>query len=1636
MRLRFRGSCWDDEDRPESSLRTPIDVPSSGGQPSNLPIRSLRRFLRSEGVEALPPHQYHLLRRSPSGADLSQPRLGFITVRNGSIPTKQGHRRTAEKAQPAAEGVDHAAVHHHHHQNLGAQPLLSPPASLAFCDYVADPATALTPAFPFPKAMLTDRSARATLFSATHTMPVSPLRDIISSPTASSKEGSRRGHTAVDPPNSVGIVLHLLDERKVEEEAIMQHSPQYIYPAFGYAGQEQQQRFETITLDLDEEASAQLRKVSFGITTGVDFLPNERMESKERLSSLRVNRCNNMASTQDSTSSPVLRPAWSALHVDQLLKAQPMQPRRYLVAAVTPPAAGRDAQCTSWKTSTEPLVGSIELPEKGRSGQLNKRVPREAEGRASEISNNAGPSNFNTSQASTRTMFLHRRIDMDGSGDEGELQMYNASRPTKRTGLLSLLGSGRCEKLTDTAGKARLGPLASPNDQHRFDPHNLSGNKAGGASPRSLFPGRSPSIPISISGGKARRDGTRARNHPGVAGTTQQWHRTSRSGGAGSSDQKKVQLPSLAPLWAAIRKMYHMRSSPASSQPLPWETAPRRQRLTRRGQKNAPLSKSSVSGVLSTRWWQREPAFAVTDKLLQNILVSWRKTYAYSSASSFVRAKAREQQATVQQLREQQHLPPSNPLACPPPTLVAPPLERCPPPTVLPSGLASTPRCSKRENPAADSVGRPQGAPAYDGSSGPPVQSRSLSVRSSSLLQGGPNPSLHNDDDRRGLHDIGKGMQATTIRTSKGTVEGEGAAGGTQIVSREGSVESSTTAKAPGNKRKLDGIAWSFVATIDSNNDNPKRQAPARPSGATISRGGASGAGPPTTSGSDGAVSGELPRQIANDGRRDAVGESTISRGSSESTPVTEGEPGAAWASSRTSFAATPQDDQRVRRRAEDDVGDQRRRRSDGDGECSPAANARKIAAEKRQRRHTLEGSRDGLIDTAEAVRTGVQSEVGRGARSLPTPAARTAPSSAGSPPSTPETNLTGQQGTNPSTVVPLPTARSAIVSGASALSTKQHRQLDEGLAMEGEHACSAVQAKTRASVSASSVLEERSLGASGGARAAGGAGEGDPYQGGAQPEREEDAALAGCESSRQREILALIRAGTMGDTFNLHSKRRRATSGGKGRPQWTSAATAGTDPSRRHSDPSGRSTVGDTPSAFSPGNGAFPKANIIRPNQATVMRSPEDRPFYAVVSDHFVERAGSMVRTLVPRGREDAAAVAAAISAGTQRGGRFHLLELAVERPVDLIVGSRSAIVILDNRGSGSGATSATAGDEVKGDHRATTDTRGGKGKCRIRQERRQYYSSIERREHEGHGAAAAMQSAAGERERDQQAQCETAEAKEKLRLLQLQTLKYSTVWLLVRMDRAPRAGSNQFSAKGSGVRLRPALEKLEQWLVGFPCRVLIRQVGPDQRRLPRYSHSEVQLAELISHAATIEQRGAGGIDDVRANSIAGATATAAGASFPGPGGKRRRVGDAGNNSSRDGDAASSPRGGGGGATAAAASAGGLRSPLEAIDDCCRENSDWAASHHRQAWFLQVRATLLVLACASLLSCSSLKHLIVAPYEELAPTLLGRGGGEAGAGGGNPSTGGAARGGVNAESLRDFCALVRLDGEQANGES
>ncbi|CAN0035632.1 unnamed protein product, partial [Sphacelaria rigidula] len=82
---------------------------------------------------------------------------------------------------------------------------------------------------------------------------------------------------------------------------------------------------------------------------------------------------------------------------------------------------------------------------------------------------------------------------------------------------------------------------------------------------------------------------------------------------------------------------------------------------------------------------------------------------------------------------------------------------------------------------------------------------------------------------------------------------------------------------------------------------------------------------------------------------------------------------------------------------------------------------------------------------------------------------------------------------------------------------------------------------------------------------------------------------------------------------------------------------------------------------------------------------------------------------------------------------------------------------------------------------------------------------------------------------------------------------------------------------------------------------------------------------------------------------------------------------------------------------------------------------------------------TLNAYSASALLSTASLKHLIISPYEELAPSVLGstREGREAGgaishageAGIRPTATAGAGCGGVDALCLRDFCEAVRFEG-------
>lgn len=110
------------------------------------------------------------------------------------------------------------------------------------------------------------------------------------------------------------------------------------------------------------------------------------------------------------------------------------------------------------------------------------------------------------------------------------------------------------------------------------------------------------------------------------------------------------------------------------------------------------------------------------------------------------------------------------------------------------------------------------------------------------------------------------------------------------------------------------------------------------------------------------------------------------------------------------------------------------------------------------------------------------------------------------------------------------------------------------------------------------------------------------------------------------------------------------------------------------------------------------------------------------------------------------------------------------------------------------------------------------------------------------------------------------------------------------------------------------------------------------------RYSYSEAQLAELITHAAVDAQHGGGS----SARPGTGAAAVAVGVSNAPSERKRRRLLDAEHASFAargEAEAVSSSRG----------AAGGW-SPLETVEERSRRDPDWAAWHYRQAWFLQVR--------------------------------------------------------------------------------
>ncbi|CAN0414483.1 unnamed protein product, partial [Ectocarpus sp. 12 AP-2014] len=140
------------------------------------------------------------------------------------------------------------------------------------------------------------------------------------------------------------------------------------------------------------------------------------------------------------------------------------------------------------------------------------------------------------------------------------------------------------------------------------------------------------------------------------------------------------------------------------------------------------------------------------------------------------------------------------------------------------------------------------------------------------------------------------------------------------------------------------------------------------------------------------------------------------------------------------------------------------------------------------------------------------------------------------------------------------------------------------------------------------------------------------------------------------------------------------------------------------------------------------------------------------------------------------------------------------------------------------------------------------------------------------------------------------------------------------------------------------------------------------------RYSYSEAQLAELITHAATIErQQQQQQQPRQNTKSVCAASFTVNGAgesSAQEPGGKRQRL-DA---RISPGTKAPSERSVSRNAVAGA----GVRSPLEAVDERSRADPDWAGMHHRQAWFLQVVVPFGFSKLTDLGCCTSLQKRCV----------------------------------------------------------
>ncbi|CAN0549112.1 unnamed protein product, partial [Ectocarpus sp. 12 AP-2014] len=400
---------------------------------------------------------------------------------------------------------------------------------------------------------------------------------------------------------------------------------------------------------------------------------------------------------------------------------------------------------------------------------------------------------------------------MPGPNCDEELRLHDPS-PTKRVGLLHLLGNVCRETPLDAADRLRFHQLADEHDRRGFE---LASSRSVNAGPRSLFPRCSPSIPIAnVAGGPTSGRRSQPRQELGL-GSRQNHGLGLESGGDNVSRQRKKSPLVLARLFAELRKMGHTKPGRVSSQSLLRVLPPHRQLASaRQGQHiSALFSENPVSRALSmgNTTKPHESVTATTDKLLDSILASWRNTHAPLPAGNAQDPQHQDPPNHPKVDRARRALPPSLPAAMP-----AASCQRLQPgtKTPLPSQVVPNPlREQAHGNPIMNAVRSPQDAPPYEGTprrSDAPVLGGLFSLRPIGEVPGGVEPSsqqLPRGSNLVAQEEGGGGVVDGVSTTAKSE------AAHSKQVAVLAAVKAAEHENSAVSKRKLGEVMWGFGAT-------------------------------------------------------------------------------------------------------------------------------------------------------------------------------------------------------------------------------------------------------------------------------------------------------------------------------------------------------------------------------------------------------------------------------------------------------------------------------------------------------------------------------------------------------------------------------------------------------------------------------------------------------------------------------------------------------------------------------------------------------------------------------------------------------------------------------------------------------